>query len=142
VKQDAAVATDRPSVLIVDDDENSRIIYRIALEHARFRVHVATDGREGVEAARETDPDVILMDIAMPGTDGREALRQLRSSPETRGIPVIALTAQTGLHNRGELVADGFDAVLLKPTEPVVVVSAVRLAVAADRRAAEAQAED
>lgn len=113
-------------MLLIDDDLDSRIIYATALRASGFEVDVAAGGADGLSMARQQFPDVILLDISMPELDGRVVLRRLRSDPLTHRIPTIALTAAVSLHQRGELEADGFDAVLLKPIAPGVVVTAVR----------------
>jgi CheY-like chemotaxis protein len=118
----------RVRVLLVDDDEDCRIIYSTALEAAGFAVAIAENGAEGVQMARELQPDVILLDIAMPVMDGRAAVRALKADVRTRMIPTVAVTAVASLHTRGDLAADGFDAVLPKPVAPAVVVTAVRQA--------------
>lgn len=116
----------RARVLLVDDDEDCRIIYSTALEAAGFDVTIAENGADGIRLALELRPDVILLDIAMPVMDGRAAVRALKGDPITRRIPTVAITAVASLHTRGDLAEDGFDAVLLKPVAPAVVVTAVR----------------
>src|SRR6059058_3410146 len=80
-------------VLLVDDDSDTRQIYRLALEHAGFEILTANNGFEAIRLAKLHEPDVILMDIAMPEVDGITALQSIRTSPTTRSIPVIAVTA-------------------------------------------------
>ena len=116
----------RVRVLLVDDDVDCRIIFGAMLRSARFDVDVADNGLSGLARVRERAPDVALIDIAMPVLDGRNLLRLLKSDSSTRDIPTIAVTAAESLHNCGELERVGFDAVLLKPVEPKIVVTAVR----------------
>lgn len=118
------------TVLLVDDDEDCRIIYSRALEEAGYRVLVAENGAEGVSIARREEPEVVLLDVSMPVMDGRAAVRVLKSDPATRNTPVVAITAAASLHDRGDLEEAGFDAVLLKPVTPSIVVAAVRQSLA------------
>ncbi len=102
-----------PSVLIVDDDRDSRVIYSTYLTHAGCVVRTARDGREAIENARQWNLDVIVMDLAMPCVDGWTATKVLKASPLTRHIPIIALSGvQMG---RAGARAAGFDAYLAKP---------------------------
>jgi CheY-like chemotaxis protein len=81
--------------------------------------------------AQERTPAVILLDVSMPVMDGRATVRALKADLTTMNVPTLAITAVVSLHNRGELEAVGFDAVLLKPVLPAIVVTAVRQAIAA-----------
>ncbi len=81
------------TVLLVEDDPDNRIIFRTILEFHGHRVVEAADGEAGVELARSTRPDMILMDITLPRLDGWSAIRLLRDGPETAAIPIVALTA-------------------------------------------------
>ncbi len=82
------------TVLLVEDNEDNRIVYATVLEHFGYRVLEATDGAEGVRLAREQRPDVVLMDISIPVIDGWQATSMLKEDPRTNAIPVIALTAR------------------------------------------------
>lgn len=119
------------TVLVVDDDADCRFIYSEALRAAGFRVLVAEDGVQAVAMTRAATPDIVLLDIAMPRMDGRDAVRLIKADPMTRTITTIAVTAADALHRRGDLEEAGFDAVLLKPVLPKVVVIAVRQALEA-----------
>jgi CheY-like chemotaxis protein len=119
------------TVLVVDDDADCRYIYSEALRNAGFRVLLAADGVEAVAITRATTPDIVLLDVAMPRMDGRDAVRLIKGDPSTKTIPTIAVTAADALHRRGDLEEAGFDAVLLKPVLPQVVVIAVRQALEA-----------
>lgn len=119
------------TVLVVDDDADCRYIYSEALRAAGFRVLIAEDGVQAVAITRAASPDIVLLDVAMPHMDGRDAVRLLKSDPATSKITTIAVTAADALHRRGDLEEAGFDAVLLKPVMPQVVVVAVRQALEA-----------
>lgn len=127
-------AVTTPTVLLVDDHEDSRVIYSMALEAAGFRVLQARDGSECIVCARAQRPDVVVLDIEMPVMNGLAALRELRDDTHTASLPVIAVTAATNRYMRGELAEAGFDAVLLKPARPELVIAAIRQAVSGDRK--------
>jgi twitching motility two-component system response regulator PilH len=81
-------------ILIVDDSPTEVHVMQRALERGGYRTAVATDGREGLRLAREMRPDLIFMDIVMPGMNGYQATRALISDPDTRGIPVIMVSSK------------------------------------------------
>src|ERR1043166_1909774 len=89
----APSATSQKTVLLVEDNEDNRLIYATALRYAGYEVIEAVTGTEGVNLARSRRPDLILMDISVPEMDGWEATTLLKADPNTREIPVIAVTA-------------------------------------------------
>lgn len=102
-------------ILIVDDVVDNLTLISLDLQQQGYRVVTASDGEKAMRVASLTRPDIILMDIAMPGTDGLEATRKLRADVTTQNIPVIALTAyDTGGFRRAAADA-GFDGYLTKP---------------------------
>jgi CheY-like chemotaxis protein len=107
-----------PLVLVVDDVDHGREIFAEYLEYRGFRVATAADGLEALEKAFDLRPDVILMDLSLPGIDGWEATRRLKLDDRTRDIPVIALTAHAlaSAHDRAREV--GCNAVVTKPCLP------------------------
>jgi CheY-like chemotaxis protein len=107
-----------PLVLVVDDVDHGREIFAEYLEFRGFRVATAADGLEALEKAFELRPDVILMDLSLPGIDGWEATRRLKQDPRTKDIPVIALTAHAlaSAHEKAREV--GCSAVVTKPCLP------------------------
>jgi CheY-like chemotaxis protein len=115
-----------PLILLIEDHEDNRNIYRTILEHFGFRVEVAPDGREGLRLAREAVPDLILMDISIPHIDGWEATRQLKGDEATAGIPIVALTAHALPEDRERAREVGCDGYLTKPVEPTRVIEEVR----------------
>ena len=113
------------TVLLVEDNEDNRIVYSTILQHFGYIVMEALNGEEGIAKARAEHPDLILMDISIPVIDGWEATQVLKRDPETRGIPIIALTAHALASDREKAMEVGCDSYLAKPCEPKAVVSEV-----------------
>ena len=105
-------------ILVVEDFDDAREMYRDYLEFAGFRVETARDGREGIEKARAFQPDLILMDLSLPGIDGWEATRLLKAAPETRQIIIIALSAHALATEGDRARAAGCDGFIAKPCLP------------------------
>jgi CheY-like chemotaxis protein len=106
-----------PRILVVEDDEMSRDMLSRRLELEGYVVVQALDGLEGLALARTTAPDLILMDISMPGLDGWQATRRLKSEEGIRGIPVIALTAHDMAGDTERFLEAGCDAYEAKPID-------------------------
>jgi two-component system cell cycle response regulator DivK len=104
-------------VLLVEDNEENRDGLSRHLRRKGFEVLVAVDGQQGVEAARGGAPDLILMDMSLPVLDGWEATRRLKADPQTRHIPVIALTAHAMAGDREKALQVGCDEYDTKPVE-------------------------
>jgi two-component system cell cycle response regulator DivK len=104
-----------PIVLLVEDNPRNVKLARDVLEYAGFVVVVATTGEEGVEQSRTAQPDVILMDLQLPGIDGYAALELIRAHGETAHIPVVALTAFAMRSDRERVLTAGFAGYLEKP---------------------------
>ena len=119
-----------PVVLVVDDNDDTRAMYAHLLKAAGFEVTLAADGDEALAAAAANQPAVIIMDLAMPGLNGWEATRRLKTGERTRDIPVIVLTAHSLDHYRDVAVAAGCDEFLSKPCAIEDLVAAVRRALA------------
>ena len=81
-------------VLVIDDEENIIEFIHLGLRYEGFQVESASDGELGVTAAQRINPDLIILDVMMPGIDGLEVCRRLRSNPTTRDIPILMLTAK------------------------------------------------
>lgn len=113
------------TVLIVEDNEDNRIVYSTILRHHGFRVAEALDGEEGIAKARAELPDIILMDISIPVIDGWEVTQTLKRDDLTRHIPVVALTAHAMPGDRERAIAVGCDGYLAKPCEPRAVLAEV-----------------
>lgn len=106
-----------PTLLIVEDNEMNRDMLSRRLQRRGYEVMIATDGAEGLAAARERNPDLVLMDMSLPVIDGWEATRQLKSEDATRNIPIIALTAHAMSGDRQRAVDAGCDDFDTKPIE-------------------------
>jgi len=104
-------------VLLVEDDESNRDMLSRRLEHRGYQVVTAVDGRDALEQARAEAPCLILMDVTLPVLDGLAATRELKSRPDLRGIPVIALTAHAGPEDRARAREAGCDDYDTKPIE-------------------------
>ena len=101
------------TVLVVEDDENTRIVYSTGLGHVGYRVITAATGIEGLRAARDEHPDVIVLDVSLTGADGWEVVRCLKASHSTGNIPVLLVTGHANLSNRAR--AEGCAGYLMKP---------------------------
>ena len=108
---------DAPTVMVAEDTDAVRIVLRMQLTILGYRVLEARDGLEALEAARRERPDLILMDIGLPVLDGLEAARRLRDTPETEGIPVVALTAFSDPDTRARAFDAGCREYAAKPIE-------------------------
>jgi two-component system, cell cycle response regulator DivK len=106
-----------PRILLVEDNEMNRDMLSRRLARKEYEVLVAVDGKEGVEMAGSEAPDLILMDMSLPVMDGWEATRQLKASPETKAIPIIALTAHAMSGDREKAMEAGCDDYDTKPIE-------------------------
>ena len=102
-------------ILVVEDNERNLKLVRDILSFAGYEVIAARSGEQGVDLAREQRPDLVLMDLQLPAMDGVEALRVLRDDPDTRPIPVVAVTAFAMKDDRDRALRAGFDGYLEKP---------------------------
>jgi CheY-like chemotaxis protein len=112
-------------ILIVEDNEKNRKLARDVLARKGYRIAEAETGEDGVRLAGELHPDLVLMDIQLPGISGIDALRLLRDDPATRDIPVMAVTASAMTQDRQKIVAAGFDDYQSKPISIRPFVEAV-----------------
>jgi two-component system, cell cycle response regulator DivK len=113
-------------VLLVDDNATSRDMLSRRLARSGFEVTAASDGRSAVELAASLLPDLILMDISMPGISGFEATRRLKADPTTGTIPVIFLTAHTQREDEEQAVAAGADGFATKPVEFACLLETIK----------------
>jgi DNA-binding response OmpR family regulator len=108
-----------PRVLIIDDEGPIRLLCRVNLEAAGMGVSEADDGPSGVEAARSEEPDVILLDVMMPGMDGWEVFGELLKDPRTSRIPIVFLTARAELRDQARGLELGGVDYVTKPFNPL-----------------------
>ena len=104
-------------ILYIEDNEDNILILKRRLGRVGYDVSFAMDGAEGIRMAAELKPDLILMDLSLPVLDGWEATRRLKAAPETRHIPVIALTSHAMVGERERALAAGCDDFDTKPVE-------------------------
>jgi CheY-like chemotaxis protein len=115
-----------PKILLVEDNEMNRDMLSRRLTRNGFTVAIAVDGQQGVEMATSERPDLILMDMSLPVMDGWEATRRVKADPATRGIPVIALTANAMVEDREKAMAAGCDDFDTKPVELARLLEKIR----------------
>jgi DNA-binding response OmpR family regulator len=118
-------------VLVIDDEAPIRLLCRVNLEAEGMEVAEAPDGPSGLDAARTESPDVILLDVMMPGLDGWRVAEQLLEDPATAGIPVVFLTARADLRDRARGMDLGGLDYITKPFNPVELASLVSSVVTA-----------
>jgi two-component system cell cycle response regulator DivK len=109
------MSQDGKLVLLVEDNEKNMKLARDVLQFKGYRVTEATTGEDAVAFAARDGPDLVLMDIQLPGIDGIEALRRIRADAKTAGIPVVALTASVMANDRERFDKAGFDGFIAKP---------------------------
>ncbi len=102
-------------ILVVEDNPKNLKLVRDVLQFSGYEVIEATSGEDGVRLAASESPDLILMDLQLPGIDGAEALRRIRASEETRAVPVVAVTAFAMNHDRERAFESGFTGYVEKP---------------------------
>ncbi len=106
-----------PKILLVEDNEMNRDMLSRRLSRRGYEIVIAVDGEQGLAVAQSERPDLILMDMSLPVLDGWEATRRLKSAPETRSIPVIALTAHAMAGDKAKALSAGCDDYDTKPIE-------------------------
>jgi CheY-like chemotaxis protein len=113
-------------ILCVEDNDDNLFLLHRRLTRAGFEIKIAVNGAEGVDWAKTLLPDLIVMDLNLPGLDGWEATRRLKNQPETKHIPIIVLTAHTMEKNREKAFAAGCDAFESKPVDFGGLVKKIR----------------
>ena len=116
----------QPLILVVDDYQDAREMYAEYLQFSGFRVAEAKNGNEAVEQAFALKPDLILMDLSLPGKDGWEATRELKADDRTRHIPIVALTGHALAGASDGAKKAGCDSFVTKPCLPDDLVVEVR----------------
>ena len=114
------------TILVADDEPDNRAIMAAALAASGYKVCEASDGAEAVELALRERPDLILLDMAMPGVSGWDAIRRIKAMPQTRDIPVFAFTAYALAGDELKAKEAGCDGYVSKPCVPKDVVEKIR----------------
>lgn len=114
-------------MLIADDDHNLRQLISEALPKHKFEVYQAADGNETWETVKNLRPDIVLLDVMMPGLDGTEICRLMRENPQTRNIPVIMLTAKAQLKDKLKGIESGADDYITKPFDPLELQARIEM---------------
>ena len=115
-----------PRILIADDDEGLRHLLRLVLCREGYEVIEAADGSEALARAYDSDPTLILLDVMMPGVDGFDVCRALRSDQRTHRLPIVFVTAIDDIKQRNETLKLGADDCIKKPIGPRELVNRVR----------------
>ena len=102
-------------ILIIEDNEKNRKLCRDVLQVKGYKTIESETAEVGLKLALEQSPDLVLMDIQLPGMDGITAMKQLKADPNTQNIPIIAITASAMTNNRTTMLAEGFDGYQTKP---------------------------
>ena len=121
------------TVLVCDNEEALRALVRAALEPDGYAIHEAKDGDESLELARSLRPDLIVLDVMMPGRSGQEVLAELRRDEELRATPVVMLTARAQAVDREAALGAGADRFVAKPFSPLELASIVEEMLASQR---------
>lgn len=106
-----------PLVLIVEDNPTNLMLVRALLRRSGYRAGEARSAEEALQRLREARPDLILMDVQLPGQDGLSLTRDLKANPATATIPIVALTAHAMSEDRGRILAAGCDGYVSKPID-------------------------
>jgi CheY-like chemotaxis protein len=122
---------DKKKILLVDDDPDFVQAVQVIVESGGYDVRVAYDGKEGLEAVAEEKPDLIVLDVMMPVMNGHEACAELKSDPETAGIPIILLTAvaervTTSTYSHRDMLESEAEDYMPKPVEPKELLELIK----------------
>ena len=114
-----------PRLLLIEDNEKNRYLATFLLEEHGYRVVAAPDGRRGLALAEELRPDVIVLDIQLPGMDGHAVARALRQTEHARSVPIIAVTSFAMVGDREKAMAAGCDGYIEKPINPATFAAEI-----------------
>ncbi len=112
-------------ILVVEDDLGSLRLMTFALEQEGYEILTASDGFAGLKAAQNEHPDLIILDVMLPGLDGYEICRRLRQQPQTAAVPIIFLSARAGQGDKDVGLRMGANAYLAKPADPSTILAKV-----------------
>lgn len=110
-------------VLLIEDNEQNRYLATFLLERHGYRVTAAADGPSGIATARALAPDLILLDIQLPGMDGYAVARALRGTPHLAGVPIVAVTSYAMVGDREKALAAGCNGYIEKPIHPETFIA-------------------
>lgn len=113
-------------ILVIEDQEDNRQIVRDLMTASGYELLEATTGEEGIEAAARERPDLILMDIQLPGIDGYEVTRRIKANPQLKQIPIIAVTSYALSGDDKKAFAAGCDGYVTKPYSPRLLLAKIR----------------
>ncbi len=113
----------KSTLLVIEDNEQNIYLITFILEKHGYTVIQARNGREGIEAAKQAKPALILLDIQLPVMDGYAVARELRSNPELTDVPIIAVTSYAMVGDRERILATGCDGYIEKPINPDTFIS-------------------
>ena len=116
----------RAKILIVDDSKSIRKLLSVVLKNGKHVIIEAGDGNEALEKARNERPDLILLDVIIPGKDGIRVCREIKADRRTKDIPVIVITSDTSHETRQKAISSGAAAFITKPFEPKDIREAVK----------------
>ena len=116
----------RPRVVVVDDVEDNRDVYAVYFEHAGFEVAQACNGEEALASVARQKPDAVVMDLSMPGLDGWETTRLIKSNPRTKDVVVIVVTGLATVDDTQRARAAGADEVCTKPCLPDALLAKLK----------------
>ena len=112
-------------ILLIEDNEQNRYLATFLLERRGHKVAYASDGPLGIEMAETTRPDIVLLDIQLPGMDGYAVARALRAKPDLKSIPIVAVTSYAMPGDREKAIASGCTGYIEKPIDPDTFVDNV-----------------
>jgi len=113
----------KAKILIIEDNDQNLYMETFLLEKKGYEVVAARDGSEGLELAGRVEPALIVLDILLPNIDGHEVARQLKQRPDTRDIPIVAVTSYAMNEERDKILATGCEGYIEKPINPNTFVS-------------------
>ena len=117
---------EKKKVLVIDDNKKNRYLISFLLEKDGFEVIMATNGFEGIEAARKQQVDLIIMDIKMPKMDGHETTRRIRRLKKYKSIPIIALTSYAMMEDKEKAIKAGCTGYMSKPITPEIFTEEIK----------------
>lgn len=129
-------------VLVIDDEESIIDFIKLGLHYEGFQVEAAADGEQGIVAAQRINPDVIILDVMMPGVDGLEVCRRLRANPTTSDIPILMLTAKDEVSDRILGLQTGADDYITKPFDFYELLERIRAILRRQNRSRTGQSGD